>query len=253
MNKIREATVPLPIDSIKEFFQDKEIKFLIDYENSKIKDQVFLTYVSNLDIPIDLKFAKDFDRAELFKLIAHYMEVKTISNIPFLNMTVAHIILRAAGVDIDNAMENTYLTNEEVDRFIDENIETVSIWLAFLNSIPLFMIHCFKSFNEELQVEKTHNAIDDSNFIGMNVVNLLTTPGFMKAFFTTNLDSVEMIWFEQQFRSYMFKGRSLFDFVSEIPEFQQIMLAIYDGDLPTDAAKFFTSPELAEEVNRSFS
>ena len=31
MSKIRQVTVPLAIESIKEFFQDKEIKFIVDY------------------------------------------------------------------------------------------------------------------------------------------------------------------------------------------------------------------------------
>ena len=57
MSKIRQVTVPLAIESIKEFFQDKEIKFIVDYDNSKIKNQIFLTYVSNLDIPVDLKIS----------------------------------------------------------------------------------------------------------------------------------------------------------------------------------------------------
>jgi hypothetical protein len=253
MNKIREATVPLPIDSIKEFFQDKEIKFLIDYENSKIKDQVFLTYVSNLDIPIDLKINKDFDKTEVFKLITHYMQVKTISNIPFLNMAVAHIVLKASGLNTASEITNSYFTEDEVDQFINENSDLVAIWLALLNSIPLFMIKSFNDLNEHLKVEQSYQVLDDQNAVGMNVVNLITMPGFMKAFFTTNANAAPMIWFKQQFESYMFKGRSLFEFVSVIPEFQEIMLALNDGKLPKDARDFFKNNEIDLEVSRSFS
>ncbi len=111
MSKLREVTVPLPIESIKEFFVDKEIKFLVDYENSKIKDQVFLTYVSNLDIPIDIK--DNIEQETLFKLIDCYMTVKTITDIPFLNSIVSQIILAAAGSK--DAADNGYLSNEQLD------------------------------------------------------------------------------------------------------------------------------------------
>jgi hypothetical protein len=37
---MRETTAPLPIEEIKEYFQDKEITFLIDYENSKIAEKI---------------------------------------------------------------------------------------------------------------------------------------------------------------------------------------------------------------------
>jgi len=129
MSKLREVTVPLPIESIKEFFVDKEIKFLVDYENSKIKDQVFLTYVSNLDIPIDIK--DNIEQETLFKLIDCYMTVKTITDIPFLNSIVSQIILTASGSQL--SAKNGYLSNEQLDEFISTRREIISVWMAFFN------------------------------------------------------------------------------------------------------------------------
>ncbi len=104
MSKIRETVAPLPIETIKEYFHDKDISFLVDYENSKIADKIFLTYVANLDIPLDIKLRKDFPKEKLFSLIDAYMDIKTICNVQTLTMMVVHILLKAIGV---NTKEST--------------------------------------------------------------------------------------------------------------------------------------------------
>lgn len=249
MSKIREVTVPLPIESIKEFFQDKEIKFLVDYENSKIKDQVFLTYVSNLDIPIDIQISKDFDQESLFKLIDHYMTVKTITNIPFLNSIAKQIILSAVG---SKRGSEGYLSAEQLSEYISTRKDTISIWLAFLNSMSLFMISSFSELNEKLKVEETHDVIDDSDIIGLNVVNLLTSET-MAQFYTTNIVTEKQFWFKQQFESYIFKGKSLYEFVeNNLRSFLGIMVAAHDGKIPPNAADYFKNKELDKQVEGNF-
>lgn len=249
MSKIREVTVPLPIESIKEFFQDKEIKFLVDYENSKIKDQVFLTYVSNLDIPIDITIRDDFEQEKLFKLIDHYMTVKSITNIPFLNSIARQIILAAAG---SKTGSEGYLSKEQLSEYITTRKDTVSIWLAFYNSLPLFMIHSFPELNEKLKVEETHDVVDDSDIIGLNVVNLLTNE-IMADFFATNIVEGQQFWFKQQFESYMFKGKSLYSFVEQnLKSFVGLMVAVHDKKLPTNAADHFNDKELDKKVEENF-
>ena len=121
----RECTVPLPIDQIKEYFKDKSLFFLLDYENSKLQDKVFLTYVSNLDIPSDLQLREDYPNDKLFKLLDAYMEIKTISNIEFLNMAMAQILLRARGKSAEEVFEVALLTDEQADAFIADRQEVI--------------------------------------------------------------------------------------------------------------------------------
>ncbi len=226
MSKLREVTVPLPIESIKEFFVDKEIKFLVDYENSKIKDQVFLTYVSNLDIPIDIK--DNIEQETLFKLIDCYMTVKTITDIPFLNSIVSQIILAAAGSK--DAADNGYLSNEQLDEFISNRREIISVWMAFFNSLPLFVMSTFNELNEKEKFAESNDIIDDTDIVGLNVVNLIKQD-IMLEFFAQQIDA-QQFWFRQQFESYMFKGKSLYEFVEpNMKAFYGMMLAAYDGKL----------------------
>jgi hypothetical protein len=249
MSKVREVTVPLPIEHIKEFFQDKEIEFLVDYENSKIKDQVFLTYISNLDIPMDIKVNENFDKESLFKLIDHYMTVKTITNIPFLNSLARQIILTAAG---SKAGSEGYLSTDQLQEYISTRKDTIAIWLAFFNSIPLFLISTFKELNEELKVQETYDVIDDIDAVGLNIVNLLTNE-FMADFFTTEVAIEKSFWFKQQFESYMFKGKSLYNFAeSNLRSFIGLMVAVHDGHLPPNAADYFNDKELDKKVAENF-
>jgi hypothetical protein len=246
MSKIRQVTVPLAIESIKEFFQDKEIKFIVDYDNSKIKNQIFLTYVSNLDIPVDLKISDNFDEDVMFTLLDHYMTVKTITDIPYLNTLVEQIILRAAGND-----SKGHLTAEQADRYIETRPETIAMWLAFLNSIPLYMCYSFKELNDEYKVEENSQIIDDDNAVGLNVVNLLHS-AFMIRFFSTDISNNEPFWFRQQFESYMFKGKSLYEFVAKLKDFIGLMIAVHDKKLPADAGTFFDSKELTDKVKELY-
>ena len=246
MSKIRQVTVPLAIESIKEFFQDKEIKFIVDYDNSKIKNQIFLTYVSNLDIPVDLKISDNFDEDVMFTLLDHYMTVKTITDIPYLNTLVEQIILRAAGNDSIG-----HLTAEQADRYIETRPETIAMWLAFLNSIPLYMCYSFKELNDEDKVEGNSQIIDDDKAVGLNVVNLLHS-SFMIQFFSTDISNNEPFWFRQQFESYMFKGKSLYEFVAKLTDFIGLMIAVHDKTLPADAGTFFDSKELTDKVKELY-
>ncbi len=134
MSKIRETVAPLPIETIKEYFHDKDISFLVDYENSKIADKIFLTYVANLDIPLDIKLRKDFPKEKLFSLIDAYMDIKTICNVQTLTMMVVHILLKAIGVNTKESLSNTFMSEEMVDEFIETRKEKVSKWAHFLDS-----------------------------------------------------------------------------------------------------------------------
>ena len=52
---IIETKAPIAIDELKKYFTDKDVSYLIDYEKSDLKGKKLLTYLSNLDIPADIK------------------------------------------------------------------------------------------------------------------------------------------------------------------------------------------------------
>ena len=80
------------------------------------------------------------------------------------------------------------------------------------------------SFNEN------NDIIDDTDIVGLNVVNLIKQD-IMLEFFAQQINA-QQFWFKQQFESYMFKGKSLYEFVEpNMKAFYGMMLAAYDGKL----------------------
>lgn len=236
---VRHTIAPLPIDLIKEYFQDKSILFLVDYENSKLQDKIFLTYLSNLDIPADIELRNEFPLEKTFSLIESYMQIKTVSDVEFLTMIVCHILLRAKGVDIKDAMENTFLTDEQADQFIEQHKELVDRWVHFLDSSFLYLIYSFKDLNDQLKVEENYPKIEDPNYVGLNVVNLFSVPGFMNCYFAS-APTGDMSFFVDQFTKYMFKGKSFFEYYkTEQNTFIPILLAMVDDLIPVDAEELF--------------
>ena len=209
---IRNVGVPLAIDQIKEFFENKSLFFLVDYSQSKIKGNMFLTYLSNLDLPFEI-ILKDAPKQEVFDLIKTYMETRNQSTSDVLRLTVADILLTHKGVDTENWLQNRVLTKEDAKEFISQNLELIKKWDTFLSSTMVFLIKSFPALDEKLKVAEAFQHIKDPNYIGSNVVQLFSIPGFLELFFAAKYDG-QLFYFDAQFDELMFKGKNLFHYFS---------------------------------------
>lgn len=233
--KTRKTTAPIPIDQIKEYFTDKELFFVVDYHNSELRDKVFLTYLSNLDLPSDIE---NVEPDELFSLVEAYMTIKTVNNTPYLNMVVAHIILKAKGSDTSEIL-NPIITDEVAQRFIDGHEELVSRWLHFINSTMLYLIYIYTELNEKVKVEETVPSIDDADYVGLNIVNLFLISGFMESYFTVEPQE-EMHFFTKQFTEHMFRGKSFFSYYNNPSNmFIPLLIALVEGQISINPADIF--------------
>ena len=52
---IIETKAPISIEDLKKNFTETDVKYLIDYSISDLKGKKLITYLSNLDIPADIK------------------------------------------------------------------------------------------------------------------------------------------------------------------------------------------------------
>jgi len=230
-----DTTVPIPIDQIKEYFKDKEIKFIIDYNNSKLQEKVFLTYLANLDIPCDIDYEKKIEKEKLFSLIESYMNVKSVSNVDFLNVAVAQIILKCLEVNDKTLFQKFILNDEECEEFIEKNKDVLAKWIYFLDSTMLFLLKSFEDLDEKIKVKENFTHIDDTDYIGLNIVNLLSIPGFLEYYFSANRE-ISMAYFVQQFETHMFKGKSLYQYYfNDFNIFGPIISQLINKNLPIDA------------------
>jgi hypothetical protein len=238
--KYIDTIVPIPIDQIKEYFKDKEIKFIIDYNNSKLQEKVFLTYIANLDVPCDINLNKKIEKEKLFQLLISYMSVKSVSNIEFLNVCMAQIILSAVGMNYKSIFTKYILTEEECEEFISKNENQIAKWIHFLDSTMIFLIKSFEDLNEKIKVKDNFKNIDDSDYVGLNIVNLLSIPGFLECYFSAPR-KISMDYFVQQFESHMFKGKSLYQYYfNEENIFVPILKQMINKEIPINADDLFT-------------
>jgi len=235
--KYIDTIAPIPIDSIKEYFKDKSVMFLIDYENSKLENKVFLTYLSNLDIPCDLKLDSLSSEKKL-ALLEAYLDIKNITNVPALNIMMAQVILHMIGTNPSTLFKTLSLTTEECNAFIEKNRLAIEKWLVFLDSTMVFLIYSYKDLNDKIKVHESFPIIDDENFVGLNVINLLKIPAFLELYFAAE-KPVALYYFKQHFETYMFKGKSFFEYYNnESNAFIPLLKQLISKELPLTPPNF---------------
>ena len=207
---IRNVSVPLDINQIKEFFQNKELFFLIDYTKSKIKGNMFLTYISNMDLPSDILLA-DLPKTEKFELTKIYLETRNINTASALKYATTQILLENRGVDTAEIFERPLFSKEECQEFISNNKELIEKWDTFIQSTMVYFLTSVEAIEEQHNFKSDFKLIDDPQYIGCNVVNLFSVPSFLELFFSKP-PTKELHYFKQQFEEYMFKGKNFYHY-----------------------------------------
>ena len=120
---IIETTAPISIENLKKYFNDKTIRYVIDYENSSIKGKKLLTYLSNLDLPISIKWE---EKEEYYNLLKDYFEFEMILNVESLELKAIHILL-----------QHKNLIQIENKDFIALNNDLLERWESKIDSLTL--------------------------------------------------------------------------------------------------------------------
>jgi hypothetical protein len=77
---IVETTAPIAIEDLKKYFADKETFYLINYKDSELKGEKLLTYLSNLDVPSDIKFSNLEEIAEMIAVYAKFNLLEAVKD-----------------------------------------------------------------------------------------------------------------------------------------------------------------------------
>lgn len=189
---IIETTAPIGIDELKKYFANKETAFIIDYANSELKGQKLLTYISNLDLPIDVV---NFDH----EFIKDYFESSSIVSIPSLENEAILILFEYKGI----------LDQLEYGDFIKENEEILLYWKNRLDSLSLFNLHTIES-DELGEYVKSFPSDQTADLKGVNFISLLKHETFYEWFKIINED--ELVFYTRYFDDYMFKGSNLYSY-----------------------------------------
>ncbi len=191
---IIETSAPIKIEDLKKYFVDKETFYLIDYESSELKGAKLLTYLSNLDIPCDLKI--DLHSESVDSLLVDYLNSPFLVNIPSIEKEMTKILLQYKRI-----ADYGYAS------FIEKNKETLDDWAKILDSLLYYNTY---TINDEDYKEQIKNSSSfDKNFtIGVNFVSLLKHDIFFDFYITANPDNFK--YHEVYFNDYIFKGKNLY-------------------------------------------
>lgn len=228
--KIIKTACPLPMEVLKEYFQDKEnTSFLIDYRGGKLDADALMIYLSNLNLDADFDEETYNDRDALKELVAAYMKTTTaLVDIPQLAREALAIccqhrnvmrpeIFIEEGEELDENCEDLdsifkyYELLENADDFIEENKEVVERWCEMLDSSIVFNLHCIDAPEFNQFIDDTFEKIDDPDYVGINYVNVyaLDWIGYYIGFITEESPAK---FFVNQFNEYRFKGKNMFHY-----------------------------------------
>ncbi len=193
--RIIETSAPIKIEDLKKYFEDKNTFFLIDYEKSTIKAEKLLTYISNLDVPCDIRFNS---REDLKEMIGCYLKSSFIVSIPSLENTVISILLQHKSI-IGIADQD----------FLDEFKDHLDSWTTKLESLALYNLYIINEESFKKWVVEEHDEDSTSSLEGVNFVSLLKNVDFYD--FYQNMVKVPK-YYSCYFNEYMFKGQNLYSY-----------------------------------------
>ncbi len=209
--EIKYIDVPLKVEELKEFIENKtKYSYFINYQTSELKDLVLLNYISNLELPAEI-IMDNCSYDEKAGLLKAYMDTRNIVKIDSLALNVAKILLDYRGLDTTEIFNRPYFDQNESKQFINDHKELIQKWEHFLESTIIFAQSCVKELNELLKIKEDIEVINDSRYVGSNIVNLFSIPSFSELFFLVPLRT-ELKYFRPQFEERMFKGRSFYDY-----------------------------------------
>lgn len=194
---IINTTAPISIDDLKKYFVDKDIKFVIDYKESKLKETKLLVYLSNLDVPCDIEI--DTESEEFFSLLSHYLNFHMIINIEILERYALAMILCYMGI----------IEEPKFSSFIDKNKDILERWKSVLNSLALYNISTITIPEIQEQISK-FETIEDDSLVGINFVNLLKYEDMYMIF--SNYDKNDLKYYQTFFKDCVYRGNNLYKY-----------------------------------------
>ena len=223
----RNVIAPIGTEFIREYFKNKNIVFLVNHTQSRLKGAVFLTYLSNLAVPSDIRFDQPMSEEEYVTIMEAYLTQRTISKAQTLQLMMGQVILWAKGVPFNRIPYITNVPESHVIAFAKKNTPAIMRWLHFVDSSHVFAISSIETLKKEHDPLK-HGVqiVDDKEYVGHNVVSLYDVPFFTELYFSIPNAGYRSSYFVRQYEDYMF-GNEKFAKYFAVPN--NFLAGVYQG------------------------
>jgi hypothetical protein len=227
VQEYREVTAPIGTEFIREFFKNKNIVFLVNHTQSRLKGAVFLTYLANLAVPSDVRFDQPLPEDEYVTIMDAYLTQRTISKAQTLQLMMAQVVLWAKGLPLDKIPYITNVPESHILKFAKKNGPAIMRWLHFVDSSHVFAMSSIKELKDKHDpLQNGVGVIDDKEYVGHNVVSLYDVPFFTELYFSIPNAGYRSSYFTRQYEDYMFGNEKFAKFFA-VPN--NFLANIYEG------------------------
>lgn len=194
MNVI-ETVAPIAIEDLKIYFSDENTRYIIKYEESTLKGEKLLTYLSNLDLPCNVTFTtmEGYD-----ELLLAYLKCPFLVNVEVLENAVIDLLLQRTGLKP--------LVDEDFISLVEDDLDK---WLHKILSLSVYNMSTvqattFKDYVEEFEKD------DTDDLTGLNFVSLLKHEDVYRLYSVSK--DYKLKYYVKYFEDYMFKGKNMYSF-----------------------------------------
>lgn len=201
------AEIPLTMEQVSYSFENPNAIFTIDYAESPFRGQKLLTYLSNLNLPVNISLVNT-NVVEQKEFILTYLGSTTIVRCTNMSEIAAALLCEIKGIPLYYATGEIQVELQTLREIIRDNPIDILRWAMFMDSIPLFMMSTHLAFIEEHgQVRDEFPRVVDETAVGKNIVNLFRDPKFLELY--SSVMAQQMLYFEIQFEKPIFAGKPL--------------------------------------------
>lgn len=225
--EIKTKTIPLSTDDIIGFFQNPDHFFFIDYINSSLKKESFLTYLANMKMKCDIINYASMPSEDRIEILSCFMNHPYAIEVPVLKEALIAILFYTRTGD----MISDYMSKEEADIFIKNNKEAIEHASCFFDSMILVLPSMSHEFKEQvfdkLIEENKIEIIENANLIGINTFSLIAYPDFLDMFIGLGKEETKIKYYKYPIDKFSYKNKKLFQLIMEL-ESPSVLMSLFN-------------------------
>lgn len=203
--------LPLSTDDLIALFENPNQVLDIDYANSVIKGQAFLTYVANVKIACNLKNIEGLSFEEKEELLNTFIHSKYIMEISTLKQALAACFV---GFETSN-----YFTEDEFEKYTTKNNDKLQELAQFYYSMLIMIPSISNEFRElilAVDVEEGRvKEVDGTDIISPNAYSLTFFPGFIDLYLGTEKKEYPLTFYKGVLETYQYKAKGFYALLTE--------------------------------------